>query len=216
MGTESAVYRITGVLTVIAGWFITALIAFVIALLVTYLLLWGGTMAIIIMTALCAFMLIGSSNILKRKGNSKSEETKEKIAKAEHGDEILDQIKGEVCKTMEQTTSIYARTIEATLKEDRKSLRNLVRESNDLFYAARERKYEMLPTLQKFKENYVDTGHYYVQVVDYLSEMTKASCPHHAPLFRTYRQQHRGMSEEQVEICSPYTARLPTIYAHIN
>ena len=34
-GRESAVYRITGVVTVIAGWFVTALIAFVIALVVT-------------------------------------------------------------------------------------------------------------------------------------------------------------------------------------
>ncbi len=44
-GRESAVYRITGVMAVISGWFITALGGFLIALAVTALLLWGGWIA---------------------------------------------------------------------------------------------------------------------------------------------------------------------------
>ena len=45
-GRESAVYRITGVMAVISGWFITALGGFLIALAVTALLLWGGWIAV--------------------------------------------------------------------------------------------------------------------------------------------------------------------------
>lgn len=215
-GRESAVYRITGVITVIAGWFITALVAFIIALLITFLLLWGGTIAIIFMAALCAFLFIESSHLVGRKKNRSTEEAKAKIAKAECGDDILNQIVGEVCKTMEETTDIYQSTIEATLKEDRKSLRDLVRRSNDLFYAARERKYEMLPTLQKFKENYIDTGHYYVQVVDYLSEMTKALVHITRPCYEHIDNNHRGMSEEQVADLLTINRSVSNIYAHIN
>ena len=41
-GRESAVYRINGVLTVVAGWLLTALIAFSASLLVGLFLMWGG------------------------------------------------------------------------------------------------------------------------------------------------------------------------------
>jgi len=214
-GRESAVYRITGVVTVIAGWFITALVAFVLALIVTYVLLWGGVIAIIAMALLCGFMFIESS-LLHNKKHKKAEEEQKRAEVAENSDQVLDGIIGEICQTMEATTTIYAQTIEATLKEDRKALRNLVRESNDLFYAARERKYEMLPTLHKFKDNYVDTGHYYVQVVDYLSEMTKALVHITRPCFEHIDNNHRGMSEEQVEDLMTINRSVSNIYGRIN
>lgn len=43
---------------------------------------------------------------------------------------------------------IYDRTLIAVFKENRKVLRDMVKESNDLFYQSRERKYTLLPTLK--------------------------------------------------------------------
>lgn len=57
-GRESAVYRITGVLTVIAGWFFTALVAFTIAFVVAAALVWGGTIALVVLTVLCAYLAV--------------------------------------------------------------------------------------------------------------------------------------------------------------
>ncbi len=39
---------------------------------------------------------------------------------------------------------------------------------------ARDRKYGIMPTLRRLQQCDIDTGHFYVQVVDYLSEVTKA------------------------------------------
>jgi dipeptide/tripeptide permease len=57
-GRESAVYRISGVMTVVAGWFITALGGFLIAFVVGLALIYGGTPAFIVITLLCGYMLI--------------------------------------------------------------------------------------------------------------------------------------------------------------
>src|SRR5690554_1981755 len=64
-GRESAVYRINGVLTVVAGWLMTALVAFTAALLVGLFLMWGGKIAIVIMMGIVAFMLIKSGRLHK-------------------------------------------------------------------------------------------------------------------------------------------------------
>lgn len=59
-GRDSAVYRITGVISVIGGWFLTAGAAFLICFTVTMIVYFGGSIAIILLGALAAYMLIHS------------------------------------------------------------------------------------------------------------------------------------------------------------
>ena len=211
-GRESAVYRITGVITVVAGWFLTGFAAFLLSIVITMLLHWGGIVAIIVLSIVCLYMMLP-----KKKKGAEVQDATVKVALSEDGDTVLGNIVTEVCQTMQTTTNIYAQTIAATLKEDRKALRTLVRQSNDLFYAARERKYAMLPTLHKFhEENYIDTGHYYVQVVDYISEMCKALVHITRPCFEHIDNNHRGMSEEQVEDLTTINNSVSELYSRIN
>lgn len=211
-GRESAVYRITGVITVVAGWFLTGLAAFVLSIVITLLLLWGGVVAIILLSIVCLYMMLP-----KKSKKKEVEQEGVKVAFSDDQDEALGTLITEVCQTMQTTTDIYAQTIAATLKEDRKALRTLVRQSNDLFYAARERKYAMLPTLHKFhEENYIDTGHYYVQVVDYISEMCKALVHITRPCYEHIDNNHRGMSEEQVEDLTTINNSVAELYSRIN
>lgn len=65
-GRDSAVFRITGVISVIGGWFITAGVAFIGAGLVVTLMHIGGTPAIVI-TAIVAIVIIIRRNISRKK-----------------------------------------------------------------------------------------------------------------------------------------------------
>lgn len=215
-GRESAVYRITGVLTVISGWFVTALVAFLIALLVTYVLNWGGAISIIAMTVLCVAAFVQNS-ITHKKRSKKSEQAVEaECQEAGNSAELMRNIVSDISDVMTRTTDIYSRTIKATLEEDRKALREVVRESNDLFYSARERKYTVLPALQRLEDNYIEAGHFYVQVVDYISEMTKALVHITRPCFDHIDNNHKGMSEDQVEDLLQINADVSSIYDRIN
>ncbi len=139
-GRESAVYRISGVMTVVAGWFITAVGGFLIALAMGLILIYGGIAAFVVTTLLCGYMLV-KSNFFKK---NKAAETAA-VKAAETGSDIIYNITQEVCATMERTTRIYDRTLIAVFKENRKVLREMVRESNELFYQSRERKYSCCP-----------------------------------------------------------------------
>ena len=209
-GRESAVYRISGVMTVIAGWFITALGGFLIAFVVGLALIYGGTPAFIVITLLCGYMLI-HSNFLKK--------NKESAIVKEHEDtneDIIANLRDEVCRTMECATKIYDRTLIAVFKENRKVLRDMVKESNDLFYQSRERKYSLLPTLKKLQGGDVNTAHYYVQVVDYLNEMTKALMHITRPAFEHIDNNHEGLSKEQARDLMSINDDVESIYRHIN
>lgn len=214
-GRESAVYRITGVLTVVSGWFVTALVAFVIAFGITIALMYGGTLAIILVTVLCAYMLIQSA-ILHRKKEEKTEKIKSHLRSHNGGSDIITSCISEVTETMQSVTQIYKDTLLGIFNEDRKILRKAMKDSNELFYQARENKYEIMPTLQKLHYNYIDTGHYYVQVVNYMSEVTKALVHITRPSFEHINNNHEGLTKEQVDDLMYINDLVSKIYDRIN
>jgi len=71
-GRESAVFRITGVLSVIGGWFITAGVAFILCFLVSIALFFGSFVAMAVAIALAIFLLI-RSHLRYEKSNKTSE-----------------------------------------------------------------------------------------------------------------------------------------------
>lgn len=72
---ESAVFRITGVLSVIGGWFITAGAALILCFLVTNALFWGSFVAMVVAIVAVVVLLV-RSNIRYKKSNTKSENDK--------------------------------------------------------------------------------------------------------------------------------------------
>ena len=217
-GRESAVYRITGVTTVVMGWFVTALGGFIIALAVTMALVYGGSIAIIAITVLCLGLII-KSNI----STKKEEKAEEVSAVAKIGDalklnpeEALIMYTEQVCSSMEKVTMIYDRTIVAVFKENRKVLRDMVREAEEFYHSTREQKYELLPMLRNLEDSDVSTGHYYVQVVDYISETSKALLHITRPCYKHVDNNHTGLSKEQIYDLKRINDRVEDIFGDIN
>ncbi len=213
-GRDSAVYRITGVMTVISGWFVTALGGFVIALGTTALLLWGGWIAVVGLTALCAWLLVRSHRAPVEKDEHSA--AARRIDGAETPDEVLHACIGEVSATMQEVTRIYNRTLVAVFKENRKVLKDMVLSSNRLFEEARVRKYGIMPTLRRLQRCDIDTGHFYVQVVDYLSEVTKAMLHITRPAYEHIDNNHAGLTKEQIVDLMRVNDEVEAIFAKIN
>ncbi len=218
-GRESAVYRITGVTTVIMGWFITAVGGFVIALAVTLILAFGGKIAIIVVTLICVGLII-KSNV---QGSKKKTKEVEESAVAKIGDtlkqspeEALIAYTEHVCSSMEKVTMIYDRTIVAVFKENRKVLKDMVREAEEFYHSTRQQKYEIMPLLRTLQDSDVSTGHYYVQVVDYISETSKALLHITRPCYKHVDNNHTGLSKEQVYDLKCINDRVEEIFGEIN
>ena len=206
-GRESAVHRISGVMTVVMGWFVTGFGAFLIAIAVGFLLIWGGTIAFVVVTVTCAYMLI-KSNFKK----SKDEESSKKNIQDGSVSNVLD----EVCQMMKNSTQIYDRTLVAVFKEDRKALKELVRQSNEMYDECHQIKYSLMPALRKMKGSGLELSLYYIQVVDYLNEMAKALVHITRPAFEHIDNSHEGLSEEQIADLKHINDDVAEIYGSIN
>lgn len=72
-GRESAVGRLTGVMSVIGGWFITAGAAFIIAIIIAATMNFGGFVAMVALIGLALFLLFNSHLIKRKKDNGDDE-----------------------------------------------------------------------------------------------------------------------------------------------
>ena len=207
-GRESAVHRITGVMTVVMGWFVTGIGAFIIAIIVGLLLIWGGIPAFVVVTIACAYMLI--------KSNFKSSKSKESMPESATENDVVDNVLDEVCHMMKVTTKIYDRTLVAVFKEDRRALKDLVRESDEIYTQCHKIKYSLMPALRKMKGSGLELSLYYIQVVDYLNEMAKSLVHITRPAFDHIDNNHKGMSEQQTEDLKRINDDVAEIYGSIN
>ena len=110
-GRESAVYRVTGVVSVVGGWFITAGAAFIIAAFVATIMNYGGIVAMYIMIALVIYLLIRSHIAYnKKKSTEKVDEKMVVILKSENQEEVWENLVSHAADTLTHTLSFSADT----------------------------------------------------------------------------------------------------------
>ena len=211
-GRESAVYRITGVMTVIMGWFVTAIGGFIIALIVGALLMWGGWIAFGLLTVLCIYMLIHSNF----KSSKKKEDTnKLQTVKLSASDSVSETVMSLVDSTISDSTRIYNRTLIALMKENRRALKELTAEASGMYDRVHNLKYSIASTLRRTYDSDLNLSLYYVQVVDYLNEMTKSLVHITRPAFEHIDNNHEGLTRTQTEDLIGVNTDVDVIYKRI-
>ncbi len=209
-GRESAVYRINGVLTVVAGWLMTALIAFTAALLVGLFLMWGGKIAIVIMVFVVAFMLLKSSRLHTKRKNK--EEQQQQILSSK--DQLINSCNEEVHIVMDKTISVFRRVIDGLKDENRKSVKKAMTEANELYSRYKDKRdYEVVPTLESIQINALELEQEYVQLVDYSYEITKSLKAITESTFAYIDNNHSAFSKEQIDDLKVIYNTLSEVYS---
>lgn len=176
-GRDSAVFRITGVLSVIGGWFITAGAAFTICFFVTFVIHFGGTIAIIALIGLAVFMLIRSQVMYKkRKEKEKGNATIKQLMQSTDNMEILELLRKhtreELGRILEFTEDNFERTVTAFLHENLRGLRRAMGSVKFEKQLIKQMKRTGTLAMCRLDNNTVlEKGLYYYQGNDFASEL---------------------------------------------
>jgi len=199
-GRESAVYRITGVLTVVGGWFFTAFIAFCASFLIATVIYFGKLPVVLILIVLTIFFLIRSQTMHKKK---LAKEEKNTLAKLNASHEILENCDTEVKSAIIQVSKLVFLTYDAFSKEKHKELKSIKKQAKKLNKEIREIKESIPDTLKKFEESEIESGHIYVQVIDYLKETSNALNHIIQPAF-THIDNNHPLDHEQNKVLKTF------------
>lgn len=214
-GRDSAVYRITGVMVVISGWFLTAIVGFSLSFLIGLFLMWGDWIAFVVVLILCGYALCHNL-IFKSKKKEEEEVERLQIKEDAKAEDVLYSCTETVVETMEDVSSIYNHMLVALYTENRKVLKETVAQSEEMYNEANKRKYNMSATLKRLQEQNIDTGYFYVQVVDYLCEVSKALLHCTRPAYEHINNNHKSLSESQIMDLKTINDEVDNIFAVIN
>ena len=135
-GRESAVYRITGMLSVIGGWFITAFVAFTICALVTAIMFYTSFVGMFIFICVAVFLLIRSNIKYSKKEKAEQQDDifKRMMAskdKAEVLSLLRQHVKGTLTDYIAYTEQAYMQVTDGFINEDLKQLKKVMSSTDD-------------------------------------------------------------------------------------
>lgn len=209
-GRESAVYRINGVLTVIAGWLMTALLAFAASMIVGLFLMWGKIIAIIIMLALVAYSMIQSNKLHSER---KNKETQHRQILSDET-QLIDSCNKEVHLVMDQTLSVFQGIITGLKDENRKAAKKAMKTANEMYEKFKDKRdYEIVPTLEKIQISAMDLEQEYVQLVGYSYEITKSLKAISEATYKYIDNNHAAFSNDQIDDLTTIRKTLSDVYA---
>ncbi len=194
-GRESAVYRITGVLTVIGGWFFTAFSAFLASFLIASLIFFGKLPVILILIVLAIFILI-RTHAFHKKNDEKIKRLDNQIITASY--EVIKSCDNEVKSAILEVSRIFNLTYTNLFKEKHKELKSLRKESKHLGKDIKRKQGNIPEMLKKFEERELESGHHYVQVVAYMKEMSNSLLHIVQPAFNHLDNNH-ALDRDQLE-----------------
>lgn len=215
-GRESAVYRITGVLSVIGGWFFTALAAFTVSLIAATILYFGGLVAIFTLLFLAGFLIYRTHRIhLRRTNERKADQAIDALPDELSTETIIVRCSLTIQQVLEQSLAIFKETLMGLMDEDRKVLKNAKSGSEALNVSTKRLKNQISKTLSHLREDSVESGHYYVQAIDYLREINHCISFITMPSFEHVENNHRPMIPVQIEELSRLNGEISLLFGEV-
>ena len=209
-GRDSAVYRITGVLTVIGGWFTTGIVACTAAFVTASVMMYGGMWGVGLMLVVATFIVIKSAMLHNRKHN---QETKLLDLEDKY---VLQEVGAASAERLGRALSIHYSTVKALLAEDRAVLKSLRRQAREMNRTLKEIKEDtILPSLRGLTPAQAARGQMLYRlhesslgIAESLLVIVKASYKH-------IDNNHVGLSESQAEDLLDMSYKVAALYPSI-
>ena len=210
-GSESAVYRVAGVLNVIGGWFFTAIAAFLAAGTVAYLSHLGGPAMIAVFLLLAILLLI--RNYVKHLGKSGEIRGEDSLNKAEsssiHG--VIEESADNVSKALKRVGKIYSGTVNGLVEQDvnklKKSRLNVTKLEaeiedlqNDIFYF-----------IKDLDDSYLGASKFYIDTIGSLQDIAQSSSLIAKVSYKHINNHHKKLKKKESDELLIITDRLQSL-----
>jgi hypothetical protein len=172
-GRDSAVYRVSGVITVIGGWFFTAFAAFSLSFIFAALLYYGSLYALFIMIAFSLFIIIRTQIAHNKKVKVETESANElETITAKYQ---IEKCNKQIVGFSSDVVDILAKSFDLLYHEKRGKLSKLSERLKELGKEIKQLQSKSIRVVTKLEDEYDHVGHYYLQILDYLREVSESA-----------------------------------------
>ena len=194
-GRDSAVYRVSGVMAVVGGWFLTALTAFCLSFIVVGLLTAGGIFTIIAFVFITGFLIYRTHGLHKKREEEKSSE---KSIDTINDDTIVESSANAITSNLDIVTKQLKNVIISLKDEDYKSLKKAKKKIDSVTSRTKYLKDNIGSIIEKLRDDN-ENDYHFVQVLDYLREILHNASYIIRPSMDHVSNNHKPLLEVQVD-----------------
>ena len=171
-GSESAVYRVAGVLNVIAGWFGTAIIAFVAAGTIAYLINISELMIAVLLFVAIIIMIKHYINGKSNGGNIIDEALV--IAESSSLQGVINESAKTISKVIKRGNKVYNNTVEGLSKQDLSLLDKNNKQIEKLSLEVDNLKDKLFYFIRNLDESSLGASNFYINLLGFLQDITQS------------------------------------------
>ena len=213
-GRDSAVYRLSGVLSILGAWFITAISGFLGAFVFTLLIIKGGIWVALVLFVAMVITLWQTTRAHRRKWAEEAAVIESNFIRTNESLEWISEAgRSKVRASLLEISKIYVMAVDGLMHENVSQLREAVNKIEALQKNIRNFKAEIFNTYSSLPEESQDSGQYFVQILDYLTALANTVAAIAAPACEHMENQHKTLTEAQK---SDLTVILDEFTAFIN
>lgn len=215
-GSESAVYRVAGVLNVIGGWFFTALAAFTAAGIVAFLIHLGGPIMIAVFLLLAILLL--ARNYLKHVGRSREAKAEDSLSKAESSSihEVIEESADNVSKALKRVGKIITMTVNGLVDRDLDKLKKAKQNVNKLETEIEDLQNDIFYFIKDLDDSYLGASKFYIDTIGSLQDIAQSSSLISKVSFKHVNNHHKKLKKRESEELLQITSTLEALLGRIS
>ncbi|KAA3627462.1 MAG: inorganic phosphate transporter [Bacteroidetes bacterium] len=198
-GRESAVYRISGVLSVIGGWFFTAFSAFSLAFGMALLFLYGGTIGIFAMVIVAAFMIYRTHALHRKREQKKDAMLEELESEQINQEQLVGKSQKYLLYVLGSVENVLEDYLNGLATEDRKLLRKAHEDFEIVYEKTTTLKKGLNRTVDQLTEPTLESGYFYTRVLENLRNVANSTYFIISPSFKHVNNNHKPLTPDQHE-----------------
>ena len=197
-GRESAVYRVAGVINVIGGWFLTAIVAFFAAALVAYLISWDMVMVPILLAVVA--ILMGRNTLILR--NKSKEVKKQQYIEREELitiNGVIEESADHISEVINRVNKLYTNVVDDLTNHDLNKLRKTDKHVEKLNNEIDNLKDGVFYFIKSLDDTSVQASRFYIMVLGYLQDVAQSISYISRASFKHVNNNHKNLKKAQIK-----------------
>ncbi len=214
-GSESAVYRVAGVLNVIGGWFFTAFSAFAAAGIIAFLIHWNVKVMVPVLLLLVVLLLVRSYLSFRKKNDENDNYTGLKKSESSTVQGIIAESADHISNVISRTNKIYTDVLRGLSKQNlsklKKSKKGIAKLDNEI----EELRDNVFYFIKKLDETSVRGSSFYITILAYLTDITQSLEFISKKSYKHINNNHKALRFSQIKDLQEIDDLLESLLAEI-
>lgn len=214
-GRDSAVYRVTGVLSVIGGWFITALIAFSVSAIFALIIYKGGMIgSIILLAVVLIYVIISHISFAKKEKLAKTEKSKLSLMDSSDLD-VYVRSKNMVVSMLIDLSHLYNEILNGISENNVSRLKKANKELTELSNYTNKLKRKSLRSIRELKAEDLKSAEVVVHSADLLQDLIQSANALGIESMQYFENLHEPLHDKFIAIVDKLNVMMYDFFYHV-